>query len=771
VCALAFFGATVYAISVGPVAERASYAVRQVAQASTPVDDANSLDVVVTVVDDQNRPQSGALLEVVDGSTLRTIGRTDSTGTTTVHLKRNERLQARVGSARSDIQVAQTPSLRLVVRLPIISSSTVRAALRGERTTAASARALISGDVTGGLGYVPNYRSSAAGGAGHQSLNGVPLDLPAPPGSAGGSGAIPSDLVSSFDAVQADDGSYPDYHFLSPTTAVSSTLSLAASTFDGSQWKLTTAGPHGTLHYAIALAGGSDEGPLVSQKFADQSGLVYDHGTGAHHTDVSLTGNSALGNVNLSFLGFESGHGAAYIDTNEPGPIVEGLGPNNHVSDDTGLEYLLATWSRGRDSYSAIDGRYAGEATYDFTNALIENEAFPSYSGYRYSGHFDDVTWTRNFASSSLTLKAAASGNVALGFSGDDSALSQGSSSSVTSSGQSFGLTYRRGNSSANVGGSLTAKFLQGPFGGDFIESTAFAQKTIAGVDAHVGLSSTEAQSEEAGYATASILNPPQRADVVCSPGTATVDGPAHVGTTHPRSRTLSFSLTRGGDDGVVRIGGFRSDITNALVSADVADPVLPLAYVAQLNSFFDTLCPSATLTPTNTFVQRYETVDVLRQTEVYADATRQFGHVSLEAFYETFSDSPANTPPDLTGLRTTLAPHLQLADVPLHRAGLIAAFTHRGSMIGFGARLVSANNDAHLPTHVIADGGLRLLVARGTLETSVQNLFGSYVGLLSTPRFAVPLETTGAPLNTLAKPLQRTWTLRYTVGIGPHSQ
>jgi len=331
-------------------------------------------------------------------------------------------------------------------------------------------------------------------------------------------------------------------------------------------------------------------------------------------------------------------------------------------------------------------------------------------------------------------------------------------------------LAYRVGRADASAGASLTARTDGGAFAGNLLEANAFAGKRVAGIDARISLSSTLAQTEEAGYANASALDPPQKAAVVCEPATATVGGPAQVGTTHPRARTLALSLSRDGNSGSIRVGAFRSDVTNALVSANVTGYALPAGYGAELNAFFDTLCPGRTLGPANTFVQRYESVDVLRQAEWYVDATRRFGPVSLEAFYETFADAPEQTPAGILGERTTLVAGAQLANVPLHRAGLTLAFARRTAMLALGARFVSANNEANLPSHVVSDAGLRVPLAPGTLEASVQNLFGAYEGLVSSPRYAVPLQTTAAPLYTLATPLQRTWTLHYTVGVGPHS-
>jgi hypothetical protein len=615
---------------------------------------------------------------------------------------------------------------------------------------------------------VPDYRSAAQGGSGRQSLNGVPLDLPAPPGTASASGGIPSDLISSFDAVQADDGSYPDYHLLAPTPDFRATFTAGAASSDGSLWKASMAGPDGNLHYALALAAGGDDGRLAGQTFSDNSGVRYDHATGERHTAVSLTGNTQLGPVNVAFLGFDTNRSAAYITTNRPGDIVNGLGPGNRTGGDTGLEFLLATWSHGHDSFSAIDGRYRGAGTFDFTHALVDGIATPSDSGYRYDGRFESVNWTHSFGPNALSLKAAANENTSNAFYRTNDSPVQSGGGWVRTGSQMLSLAYRVGHGDASAGASLTAQRAGGAFAGSFLDATAFAARRIAGIDARIAVAATEAQTQEASYATTYSLAPPQTAAVTCAPATATVSGPADVGTTHPRSRTISLSLSRGGANGSVRVGAFRSDISNALVFANVGGTALPSGYVAQLGAFVESLCPGETLSAAGTFVQRYETVGVLRQAQAYVDAIRRLGPVSLEAFYETFTDAPAQTAAGLGGERTTLVPGAQLANIAPHRAGLTAAFSHGSALIAMGARYVSSNNEANLPGHVVGDAGLRVRLGPGALETSAQNLFGAYTGRLSSPRYAVPLMTTAAPLFTLATPIARTWTLRYTVDVGP---
>lgn len=123
-----------------------------------------------------------------------------------------------------------------------------------------------------------------------------------------------------------------------------------------------------------------------------------------------------------------------------------------------------------------------------------------------------------------------------------------GEHSSGIRSSERLELGYRveRGHDSA--GAFLAGRHVSGTFGGSFVEANAFVMKRIAGIDGRISVSATQAQTEEAGYAASYVLEPPQTANLVCSPGTATVVGPADTGGTHPRAKTIVLSLaTRGG--------------------------------------------------------------------------------------------------------------------------------------------------------------------------------------------------------------------------------
>lgn len=735
-------------------------------ETDTTADNVTMQTVTVTVVDGEARPVSGAIVEAVDASGSRVLGRTDNRGVVHVNVPRGAGVQARAGSAASAVEVPRMATLRLVVNLRVIGSVRVQGASSAPQITAASAAALLSGDVANALGYVPNYRSAAQGGSGRETLNGIPLDLPAAPaGAIGSNGGIPTDLISSFDAVQADDGSVePDYHLLSPSAQFTATAAIRAASFDGSRWKATVAGPHGNFGYALALAGGGDQGTLVDQTFTDASGLSYNHGSGAHHFDASLTAHEKIGTVDLALVGVGSRQGSKYIATTEPGHVIQGLGPENLMTGDTGFDYILATRTLGRDSFHAIDVRYNGGGTFDLGQAINNKSPTPSFSGYRYSGSYDEAGWSRAYGAASLSLMASATQGVSEGF-------SDGESSAVRSASQGFGVEYKIDHGADSAGASVKARHISGDLSGSFVEADAFVAKRIDGIDGRFSIATTQSQTEEASYVSSYVLGPAQTASIVCSPGSATIVGPSLVGQTHPRAKTIQLSLARSGNTGSIKAGAFRSDITNALVMGEFGNAVLPPDYVASLNSVFDVLCPNEQIPAANILLQQYVSVPVLRQTTWYISGTRRLGPLTLQASYETFSDVPLDIPASLARSRTTLRSGAQLPGVPLHRGNVIVAYAGHDTTFAVGARFLSENNEDNLPSYVALDAGARLPLGPGVLEVSAQNLVDPFPGLLTSPQYAIPIATTTqAPLGTLATPLLRTWAVQYTLAVGPRS-
>ncbi len=724
--------------------------------------------IVLTVVNESGQPVSGALIEEVDGRQMHVLGLSDRNGTLVVRVAPQTHIQARSGDAFSEVAIAAGGRpIRLTLRLKVIGSVIASANGARKHVGAQNPASIAAGDVAKALGYVPGYRSAAEGGSGRQSLNGVPLDLPAaPPGTAAQGGGFPSDLVDSFDAVQADDGSFePDYHLFAPTEQFEWSLSSGADALHGSSWKATMAGPHGKLRYALEAAGGGDQGTLAGMTIADASGLRYDHGDRAHHLDGSLVVDDSIGSVNLALVGVGSRQGNAYILNTKPGAILEGFGPGNSSSQDFGTAYLLATASRGRDSFTAIDVRYNGGGLDDLAHALPTGANLPALSGYRYSGSYDSAGWTRAFGAASLALSLATTSNLSTGFSG-------GFAGSEASGAQTMDASYKvtRGHNGAGV--SLHASQGEGPFAERTLDASAFETRRIGAIDLRLSVSTAQSQNIEASYATSYSQQPVQTAQLVCSPGTASVVGPSQTGDTHPRSENAILSLSQTTGHATLRGGAFVSRVSNALVMAQVATTSFSPAYLNALDGFFASICPGQQLLSQDVFVQRLETVPALQQAEWYVDATRRFGSFSIETTYETFADVPRCARMGCsTGLGvTTLMSGTQIADVPLHRANVVAAFIGRTTTLALSGRFVSANNAQRLPGYVAIDAGARFRHGSGVLDASVQNAFARYGGRFVSPQYAVALPTTGAPFATLATPVQTTWTLRYTMTFGSHN-
>ena len=119
----------------------------------------------------------------------------------------------------------------------------------------------------------------------------------------------------------------------------------------------------------------------------------------------------------------------------------------------------------------------------------------------------------------------------------------------------------------------------------------------------------------------------------------------------------------------------------------------------------------------------------------------------------------------------TSLIANAQLDGVPLHRAHAVLSRRAGNAIASLAAQYVDGHNAAHLPGHVTVAAGLQLQLGRnlgaGTLAISVQNLFHAYAGDVASPRYALPVASTGAPIGVLATPVTPAWRVRYTVRTG----
>jgi hypothetical protein len=176
------------------------------------------------------------------------------------------------------------------------------------------------------------------------------------------------------------------------------------------------------------------------------------------------------------------------------------------------------------------------------------------------------------------------------------------------------------------------------------------------------------------------------------------------------------------------------------------------------------TLCPGALLPPSEIFAERYVTVPRLNGREWYTTLEIPVGALRADISYETYSLCAPAIPASLLGGATTLEPGKQIDGVPLHRASFVLSQAQNGTLAAVALQYVSDNNSAYLPGHVTASLGVQRAFRHATLALSVQNVLGGYTGAFISPRYAVPLFTQYGPIPTLASPVRRTWTLRYTI-------
>jgi hypothetical protein len=722
---------------------------------------------VVHVVDDAGAAVAGAVIWTAPPAPERALGVTDRAGTLVLALDPVVPIVARWQGAASQTVAPAAGSVRLVVRIQAIGSVAARrTALDDARLTARGAAATVAGDPLAALSLLPTYRTQAEGGSGRQTLNGIPLDLPTGPASGVAPVGIPADLIDSLDPVQADDGSItPNYHLQNPTAAFAGGFKSGLSNFGGRLDKLVLADTRGRFGYALTAVGKADDGGLAGRAFTDSSGVRYDHASHAHELDGSLVLNYALSpSATASVVGLGTRRRGADISTTMPGALAFGNGPGNAASSDFGVAYALLTQTRGRDALHAVDVRVNGGARQDDANALAAGTPAGYVAGYRFSGSYDELGATRTFHDRSLSAKLIASRTIVEGYA--DQYVRR-----LATGQQAVVLAYEDHGRATSFGTTLKLMNGEGSFPGGAVEVTLRAARRIAGTDVSLTAFSAQAQALEASYAGSFLLSAPAGAEFVCGPnGTATVSGASALGARRPTARTLTGHLHRRiGRDIDVSAGGFLSDTSDALVRV-VAPSLAPLtpAYLTSLRTAYAGLCGGQSLSGSEVYAHRYETVPHLIGREAFVDVKFPLGRLNLETTYEIYSRFVPALPADLAGTHTTLVAFSQLASVPLHRANAIVSYDRGGRLFALAAQYVSANNQANLPGHVTLSGGVRIPVPGGLLSASVQNLLGGYDGTFRSGRYAVPLAANGPAIPTLATPLARTWAMAYSMGVGP---
>ena len=372
---------------------------------------------------------------------------------------------------------------------------------------------------------------------------------------------------------------------------------------------------------------------------------------------------------------------------------------------------------------------------------------------------------TRSFGSAALTAKITATNTSTTGYV-TDSAFA--SAAAIAAGQETIGLDYEANKGPSNYGLSLDRARRLGDFAGTSLEARAHAGTTIHGTVVRLSAMDAQAQTQDAYSADAYNLAAPTTAAVTCGDPSTTVTGPSQTDGRHPQAETLDASIHRDlGHGASVTAGGFLSDGHDMLVFAtSQLSSALDPAYRAQLAQNFGVLCPGETLAASDMYVQRYESVPSLTGREWFLDGTIPFGAFRAELSYETYSLFTSSGAPDLQNVATALVPGAQLAGVPLHRANALFSYARRRAVVALALQYTSVNNAENLPGHVTAALGAQIPFGAGVFAVSVQNLLGAYSGTYVSPRYSVPLSSTGAPIPTLAIPLRPVWSLRYLFSL-----
>ena len=514
--------------------------------------------------------------------------------------------------------------------------------------------------------------------------------------------------------------------------------------------------------YALVAVRGGDDGALAGRTLADSSGLTYDHSTAARHTDASFSLSYQLGTTQLNAVGIGSRRTGRDVDATLPGALLQGYGPDTATTRTSGFGYVIASQTHGRDSFHLLDARYAGGAGEDVRGAN------PFTSGYRYSGGYDELAFSRAFGPAALSLKATATQTTTVGYAGAGGY----SAATLSRAGQqTFGVRYERNDGPHGYAAGVDVLHRNGAFAGTTLEGNASFRTTAGPYALGLTLLHQQAQTLESYGVGAYQLSPPAAAGFTCEQPSATIGAPALTGATHPHADTLTATLKRRFRGATISAGGFASEGRDMLVAptASLSTDLGP-AYLGGLQRAFGAVCGGAALAPDAVYVHRFQTVPRLRGREAYVDAVLPLGALRTELTYETYSLVAPVVPAPAPGTVSSLIAGRQIDGIPLHRANLLLSYRRSRAVYALALQYVSANNADALPAHLTATFGTQVPLGPGILSGSLENAFHTYEGAFASPRWAVGLATNGAPIPTIASPLRSTWRLHYTVPLGPTS-
>lgn len=731
---------------------------------------AQSVDQLIMVVEQNHTPVRNAKVFGQDAAGEVLLGVTDARGRLRVSVSSGETLIARHGDEISAPEKSSGKAVTLVLGLKVIAQTTAHARWYSPEINGSTGGIIALRNVTSGLSLLPNYRSAAEGGSGRQMLNGVPLDLPVGNAAANSAttGGVPADLVDAVDPVQADDGSVtPNYHVLSPTRDPRMSFAVDAQNWRGSLWKATASGIRGHLGYAVQLVDGGDDGRLASRTFLDASGETYDHSTHARHDDASAVLNYGIGSLELQVVGIGSRSHGSDVSYMMPGALPQGWGAGNYTLSNFGTAYALATMTRGRDTFRALHVLFDGGLHDNESSAMLAMVPVASSVGFTYDGSYSEVRFARGLAHANVSMRAALTRVGVTSY--VDTTNYTGKSTDST-----LELAYDAWtNTQTRYGTTVRVVSNHGAFPGAAMEYGGYVSRYLLGNDVRVSAFDTRVQNNRVSYASALQLAPATAAQYSCGSSSAIVMAPSHVDGVYPHAETIEAQVERSAGPVQIVAGGFISETRDALVSTlaqDVGD--LDRGYVSALQQGFARLCSGMSLAASGIFGERFESVPTLMSREWYIEPKIHLRDFVVQAMYETNSSYVPSLPADLLGIKSALIRGAQIDGIPLHRANLVVGYdaNHRFRS-AVAVQYVSNNNSNHLPSYAETSVGAEARLGDGTLHFSIQNLFNVYNYAFDSPAFAQPTATSTSFLYLPATPVPRTWSLGYTVQLGPGSR
>jgi hypothetical protein len=465
----------------------------------------------------------------------------------------------------------------------------------------------------------------------------------------------------------------------------------------------------------------------------------------------------------ISFSGITETRNSANIINTVPAVLAQGYGPGTAVPSSDATGWITIDHSAGRDHVLFVSVRYLGSSNFDASQATFLGAPTPFQTSFRYSGSYQTAKLSRRFGFGTGYI-AGTSQTFSLSNSGYASSILARSNSTDIDLGVdrvSGPLTLNAETGLSRDTGGLNAGLMT------FKTSATWQGKSTS---ANLEYQHSASQAQQAFGAPGQVLGAPQTATFDCDAHRAVVSDASILTGQHP-TRDLIEAKAVSTLAGGWKVGeGVSVALDHHALVSDFAsgDVTVPPSFLGPLNTFFHGTCESnAQLAAGDILATRLVQVPLLRSSQLFITLDSPPRPLRLSAFYETYAEYVAGCCNKERSPRTSVIDHGQLPYVPLHRANALLSYSTANGTLALDLLYTSANNADALPGHVELMLGVARKLGDGVITASVQNVLNAYGGRFATQSYAVPITTSDGPLESLANPIPRTWTLSYHFKLG----